>query len=51
MTPFQQARTVDRREAAGRAEAPPPGRGSDYAELSRRVKRAGLLVSRVRDWL
>jgi fatty acid desaturase len=46
MTPFQQAQTVDRREAAGWSQPPPRGRGSDYAELSRRVKRAGLLDRR-----
>jgi fatty acid desaturase len=46
MATFQQAPTVDRREAAGWAAPPPPGRGSDYAELSRRVKRAGLLDRR-----
>ena len=51
MTPFKQASTVQEPDAAGWSEPPTPGRGSDYAELSRRVKRAGLLVSRVRDWL
>jgi fatty acid desaturase len=46
MATFQQAQTVDGRETAGWSEPPPPGRGSDYAELSRRVKRAGLLDRR-----
>jgi fatty acid desaturase len=46
MATFQQARTVDGRETAGWSAPPPSGRGSDYAELSRRVKRAGLLDRR-----
>jgi fatty acid desaturase len=46
MATFQQARTVDGREAEDWSAPPPSGRGSDYAELSRRVKRAGLLDRR-----
>ena len=45
MTPFKQAPTDQEPDAAGWAAPPPPGR-SDYAELSRRVKRAGLLDRR-----
>jgi len=46
MATFQQAPTVPERDAAEWAEPPRSGRGSDYAELSRRVKQAGLLDRR-----
>jgi fatty acid desaturase len=36
----------DREDARRRPPAPSSGRGSDYAELSRRIKRAGLLERR-----
>jgi fatty acid desaturase len=46
MATFQQAPTVQEPDAAGWAAPPAASRGSDYAELSRRVKRAGLLDRR-----
>src|SRR6266508_1406131 len=46
MATFQEAPTMDRRETEDWSEPPPPSRGSDYAELSRRVKGTGLLDRR-----
>src|SRR6266545_2550513 len=46
MANFQEAPTMDRRETEDWSEPPPPSRGSDYAELSRRVKGTGLLDRR-----
>ena len=46
MATFQEASTVQERDAEDWSEPPPPSRGSDYAELSRRVKGTGLLDRR-----
>ncbi len=46
MATFQEASTVQERDAEDWSEPPPPSRGSDYAELSRRVKGTGLLDQR-----
>src|SRR5919109_3287496 len=46
MATFQQAPTVQERDAEDWSRPTRSGRGSDYAELSRRVKRAGLLDRR-----
>jgi fatty acid desaturase len=46
MATFQEAPTVQERDAEDWSQPTRLGRGSDYAELSRRVKRAGLLDRR-----